>query len=143
MCNDLCKFFIKIESNCFSKTYSEIESMWSINSSKEEIVLSRDSKELFVQRFVKFFNKIESTWRRKIKEQAPQLTLLHRGAVLYCQKQPLQVLYKKAILKNFAMSTGNTRVELLKKLQTFRPATLLERDPSRGVFLWILQNFWY
>ena len=45
------------------------------------------------------------------------------------------VLYKKAILKNFAMSTGNTRVELLKKLQTFRPATLLERDPSRGVFL--------
>ena len=52
----MCKFFIKIESNCFSKTYSDIESMWSINSSKEEIVLSRDSKELFVQRFVKVFD---------------------------------------------------------------------------------------
>ena len=35
----------------FSKTYSEIESKWSINSSKEEIVLLHDSKELFVQRF--------------------------------------------------------------------------------------------
>ena len=32
-------FFIKIESNSrFSKTYSEIESTWPINSSKEEIV---------------------------------------------------------------------------------------------------------
>ena len=49
-------FFIKIESNkCFSKTYSEIEIMWPINSSKD--VLSRDSKELFVQRFVKVFCK--------------------------------------------------------------------------------------
>ena len=51
--NDLCKFSIKIESNyCFSKTYSEIESTWSINSSKEESLLSRDSKELFMQRFM-------------------------------------------------------------------------------------------
>ena len=29
---------------------SEIKSMWPIDSSKEEIVLSDDSKELFVQR---------------------------------------------------------------------------------------------
>ena len=36
-CNVLCKFFIKIESNCFSKTFSEIESTWPLNSSKEEI----------------------------------------------------------------------------------------------------------
>ena len=51
--NDLCKFSIKIGSNyCFSKTYSEIESTWSINSSKEESFLSHDSKELFMQRFV-------------------------------------------------------------------------------------------
>ena len=39
----------------FSKTYSEIEIMWPINSSKD--VLSCDSKELFVQRFVKVFCK--------------------------------------------------------------------------------------
>ena len=57
LCNALCKVFIKIESNwCFSKTYSEIESTWPINSRKEEIVLSRDDKELFVQRFVKVFD---------------------------------------------------------------------------------------
>ena len=36
----------------FFKTYSEIESTWLIISSKEEIILLRDSKQLFVQRFV-------------------------------------------------------------------------------------------
>ena len=61
--NALCKFFIKIESNFFSETYSEIESTWPIYSSKEEIVFSHDSTELFVLRFVKVLIKIESTWR--------------------------------------------------------------------------------
>ena len=42
------KELIKIESNkCFSKRYSEIEN--TCNLSKEEIVLPRDSKELFME----------------------------------------------------------------------------------------------
>ena len=57
LCNALCKFFIKVDSNwCFSKIYSEIKSTWPTNSRKEKIVLSRDGKELFVQRFVKVFH---------------------------------------------------------------------------------------
>ena len=40
----------------FFKTCFEIESNLSINSSKEEIALSRDSKELFVQLFVWVFD---------------------------------------------------------------------------------------
>ena len=40
---------------------------------------ARHSKELFKQRFGKVFYQIESTWRREIKEQAPQLILLYRG----------------------------------------------------------------
>ena len=73
----------------------------------------------------KFLIKIESTWRREIKEQASQVTLLCRGRTV---KQPPVVLYKKAILKNFAISAGNTcvRVYFLKKLKTFRPANLLK-----------------
>ena len=51
-----------------------------------------------------------------------------------CQKQPPGVLYKKTILKNFAISTENTSL-FLKKLQTFRPTTLLKRDPNTSVFL--------
>ena len=45
-----------------------------MKSSNEEIVLSRDSKEFFERLFVKVFIEIESTWRHKVKEQAPQLT---------------------------------------------------------------------
>ena len=36
----------------FFQNISEIESMWPINSSKEESVFPRDSKQLFAQRFV-------------------------------------------------------------------------------------------
>ena len=36
----------------FFQNISEIKSTWQIYLSKEEIVLSRDSKELFVQRLV-------------------------------------------------------------------------------------------
>ena len=52
----------------FSKTYSEIKCMWPINSSKQEIVLSRDGKELFVQHFVKVFNqnrKHTEVWNKR------------------------------------------------------------------------------
>ena len=38
-------------------TYSDIKSTWPMKSSKEETDLSRDSKELFEQRFVKVFDK--------------------------------------------------------------------------------------
>ena len=38
--------------------------------------MSRDSKELFVQRFLKVLIKTQSTWRREIKKQTHQLTLL-------------------------------------------------------------------
>ena len=60
----------------FFPKHSEIESTWPVNSSKEDIVLSRDSRELFAQRFVKVF---DQNWKyvqivREIKEQAPQLT---------------------------------------------------------------------
>ena len=64
LCISLCKCFIKIESKGFSKTYSETESTWPINSSKLEIVLSRDSKELFVQRCESFW------WKLKVRGDA-------------------------------------------------------------------------
>ena len=40
----------------FFQIYSGIKSNWSNNSSKEEMFLSRDSKELLAQRFVKVFD---------------------------------------------------------------------------------------
>ena len=56
------------------------------------------------------------------------------------QKQPSQMFYKKAALKNFAIFTGNHLCWslFLIKLKALRPATLLKRDSNAGVFLLIL-----
>ena len=91
----------------------------------------------------KFFMKIESTWRREIKEQPPQLIFLYRGRTVRSSHRRCCIW--KLFLKLFAISAGNTCVGVLffKKLQTFRPATLWKRNPGIGVFLWILQNFYY
>ena len=62
---------------------------------------------------------------------------LRRKSLTPLQKQPPEVFYKKAVLKNFAIF----RVKhlcwslFLISLQTFRPTTLLKRDPSTGAFL--------
>ena len=54
--------------------------------------------------------KIESTQRREIKGQTPQLTLLYCGRTVRSSHRRCSI--KKAALKNFAKSTGNTCVEV-------------------------------
>ena len=50
---------------------------------------------------------------------------------------------KRAVLKNFAIFRGKHLCTslFLKKLQAWRPATLLKRDSNTGAFLWILRTF--
>ena len=86
----------------------------------------------------KFLINIESTWRREIKEQTPELTLLHFGRTVRSSHR--RCFREKSALKNFTMSSGNTFVGV-SFYKSCRPATLLERDPKTGVFLWILRNF--
>ena len=137
LCNALCKFFAKIESNwCFSKTYSEIESTWSIKSSKEEIVWPRDGKNYSNNVSWKFLIKIESTWRREVKEQTPRLTLLYHG-------RTVRSSHRRCCIRKLFLKICNIHLcwsLCLKALQTFRPATLLKSDPTTGVFLWIVHN---
>ena len=45
-----------------------------------------------------------------------------------------QIFFKIGVLKNFANFTGKHRFGV-------RPATVLKRDSSTGVFLWNLRNF--
>ena len=45
---------------------------------------------------------------------------------------------KKTVLKNFALFTGK---HLCWSIFLIRPATLLKRGTSTGVFLWIFRNF--
>ena len=51
----------------------------------------------------KFLIKIESMWRCKVKEQAPQLALLHCSRTVRSSHQRCSL--KKALLKNFAIFT--------------------------------------
>ena len=51
------------------------------------------------------------------------------------QKQPPELFYKKAVLKNVAIFTGRYLCWSLAFLHAFRPATLLKIDHTTGVFL--------
>ena len=53
------------------------------------------------------------------------------------QKQPLEVFFKKVVLKHFANFTGKHLCWDLffTKLQALSPATLLKKDSNTGVFL--------
>ena len=93
--NFLSRFFIKIESaQCFSKTYSEIESTWSINSSKEEIVFSRDTvvKNYLCNVLCKFLIKMEAHGGVKSKNKHPNW--------LYCTVVELSEAATGGIYKN-------------------------------------------
>ena len=70
----------------------------------------------------KFLIKFESTWRREIKEQALQLTLLYCGRTVRSSHRRFCI--KKAVLK----------AVLYKKIALFKKG-------NTGVFLWILQIF--
>ena len=81
----------------------------------------------------KFFIKIESTRRREIKEKSPQLIWLYCGRAARSSHRRCSV--KKAVLKNFAIFTGNSCVGVFSK------KNCRSEGPNTGVFLWILRNF--
>ena len=125
--------------NVFEKL-SEIKCTWPINSSKQEIVLPLDDKELFVQRFVIFDQNRKNVEKRNQRTGTPaDFTVSYRTV----RSSHRSCYIRKLFLNNFAISKGSTcaGVFFFKKLQTFRLATLLKRDPNIGVSLWILQNF--
>ena len=63
--------------------------------------------------------------------------------IAYFYKQPLELFYKNAVLKNFSKFAKKHLLWSLffNKTADLRPATLLRKDSNTGTFLWILQNF--
>ena len=79
------------------------------------ILLKRSPLQIFYQKFI----------RTAILSKS-----LRAGVAVYLedlQKQPPQVFYKKAVLKNFALFTGKNLCWSLILLKTFRPTILLIR----------------
>ena len=61
-----------------------------------------------------------------------------QGHICKHEKQPSEAFYKKTVLKIFSVFTGkhlSWSLFLIIKFQAIRPATLLKRDSSTGVFL--------
>ena len=68
-------------------------------------------------------------WKvKQNKDKSISLTIFMSSAV-HLQKQPPELFCKKSVLKNFANFVGKHLCWslFLRKLHTFRPATLLER----------------
>ena len=55
----------------------------------------------------------------------------------WIQNQPIEVYYKKAVFKNFAIFTGKYLCWslFLIRLQAWRPANLLKRDSNTDIFI--------
>ena len=62
--------------------HSEIESTWPVNSSKQEIILSRVRKELFVQRFVKAFDQNRKHVEARNQRTGTPADLLYRERIV-------------------------------------------------------------
>ena len=62
--------------------HSEIESTWPVNSNKQEIILSRVSKELFVQRFVKAFDQNRKHVEARNQRTGTPADLLYRERIV-------------------------------------------------------------
>ena len=91
------------------------------------------SKELFVQRFVcKFLIKFESTSRREIKGQTLQLTLLYCGRTVRSSHRRFSI--KKAVLKNFTITTGNTWVGVSKDVVGLKACNFIKTRPQHRCF---------
>ena len=98
-----------------------------------------------------FLKKIMKTCKYIHWNSSPSYTILHPLIQLISIRKLRKKLYrsshkrcsiKKGVLKNFAILTGKHLCWslFLIKLQAWRSATLLKRDSSTGIFLWIL---WY
>ena len=136
--NALCKFSWKLKAiNVFPKHILKSNALdQSIHTSKKLFC------HVIVRNYLcnvswKFLIKIESTWRREIKEQALQLTLRCRGRTFGSSHWRCYI--RNLFLK--VLQYPHQTPVLDKTLQTFGPATLLKRELSTWVFLWILQNF--
>ena len=80
----------------------------------------------------KFLIKIESTRKRKIKEQAPQLTLLWWDF----QKQPTKVFYKKNLFLKISQYLQETSVLefLFKKVVGLKTCIFIKKKPQHRCF---------
>ena len=134
----------------YSKTLRDLQTSWACNSRVLRIKNAKLSRHCFYINmniqgdFQILLIKFGSTWICEIKEHTPQLTLLYCDRTV--RSSHLSFSIKKSV-HNISWIFHNIQKKHLccslffKKLQIWKPAILLKRDPNTGVFLWIIRSF--
>ena len=80
-----------------------------------------------------FLIKIESTWRCKIKEQAPQLTLLYRGSTV--RSSHLRCCIRRLFLKILPYSQETLVLEsIFKNIADLQTCNFIKKGPQHWYF---------
>ena len=87
----------------------------------------------------KFFTKFLNIYKRNVLKNVP----VQQNVFGLLGTIKLQMFHKIGVLKKFSKFTEKHLHWSLSfnKVAGLRPATLLKRDSTTGVFLWILRNF--
>ena len=107
-----------------------------------EILVEKEnisSQEILIDQFWSF----SAAWPNFTIAKYNNSNITYRSPHKIFEKYNEQVFIEKLFLKILQYSYENTcvGVSFLKKMQAFSPVTLLKRDSSTDVFLWILRNF--
>ena len=90
-----------------------------------------------------FRSKSKAHGHTKLQNKTPQLTLLYYGRTVRSSHY-WRCSIMKPFLKILQYPQQTTVLKsIFKKLQNFRPATLLKRDPDTSAFLWKLQILFF
>ena len=82
---------------------------------------------------IRFLIKIESTWRREIKEQAPQLTLLYRGRTVRSSHR--RCCIRKLFLKILQYPQETPVLEsIFKKVADLQTCNFIKKRPQHRCF---------
>ena len=125
------KFFIKIENNVFPKHILKSKAHDQSNQARKKLICHVVVKNYLSNISLKFFIKIESTWRHKIKEQAPQLALLYRGRTIRSSRQKCCI--KKLFLEILQYPQETPVLEpIFKRFADLQTCTFVKNRPQQG-----------
>ena len=110
ICATLCLSFSSKSkaANVFPKHILKSKARDQLIQARNNLFCHKIVKNYLCNVLCKFLIKIESIWRRKIKDQTPQLALLNCARTVKTRHRRCSI--KKAVFKNFAISMGNTYV---------------------------------
>ena len=133
LCNPLCFSSKSKETNIFPKHIVKLKARNKSNQTRKKLFCHVIVNNYLCNVFGKFLIKIEGAWRREIKEQAPQLTLLYCGRTTRSSHRRSSI--KKLFLKILQYPQVTPVLQFLfKKVAVLRACTFIKKRPQHRWF---------